>query len=103
MFFEGIHASPCSINQVCLIPAGVFASVASLLLTDPLDPIRSSPLPVPLIVRLALYTLEKVHCKKVRMQVECYAALEQVARSTSGFSGAELANVVNEAAILAAR
>lgn len=29
--------------------------------------------------------------------------LEQIARSTSGFSGAELANVVNEAAILAAR
>ncbi|CAM9340569.1 unnamed protein product [Scytosiphon promiscuus] len=45
----------------------------------------------------------EVHCKKVRMQVECYAALEQVARSTLGFSGAELANVVNEAAILAAR
>lgn len=32
-----------------------------------------------------------------------HAVLEQIARSTSGFSGAELANVVNEAAILAAR
>lgn len=29
--------------------------------------------------------------------------LDDVARSTSGFSGAELANVVNEAAMLAAR
>lgn len=29
--------------------------------------------------------------------------LDAVARSTTGFSGAELANVVNEAAMLAAR
>eukprot|EP00903_Cladosiphon_okamuranus_P011403 g10746.t1 len=45
----------------------------------------------------------EVHCRKVRMQTEGREALEHVARSTSGFSGAELANVVNEAAILAAR
>eukprot|EP00752_Nemacystus_decipiens_P005896 g5329.t1 len=45
----------------------------------------------------------EVHCRKVRMQREGCEALENVARSTSGFSGAELANVVNEAAILAAR
>ena len=31
------------------------------------------------------------------------AVLENIARFTAGFSGAELANVVNEAAILAAR
>lgn len=45
----------------------------------------------------------KVHCKKVRMRDGLYAGLDEVARSTPGFSGAELANVVNEAAMLAAR
>eukprot|EP00904_Undaria_pinnatifida_P008640 jgi/Undpi1/4906/HiC_scaffold_19.g08258.m1 len=45
----------------------------------------------------------EVHCKKVRMRDGLFAGLDEVARSTSGFSGAELANVVNEAAMLAAR
>ncbi|CAN0355541.1 unnamed protein product, partial [Ectocarpus sp. 8 AP-2014] len=48
----------------------------------------------------------EVHCRKVRMQGErqdTIAVLENIARVTAGFSGAELANVVNEAAILAAR
>lgn len=49
---------------------------------------------------------QKVHCRKVRMQggrQDTIAVLEHIARNTAGFSGAELANVVNEAAILAAR
>jgi cell division protease FtsH len=43
----------------------------------------------------------KVHAKKVKASPEvCWSTL---ARSTPGFSGAELANVINEAALLAAR
>ncbi|NCZ96459.1 ATP-dependent metallopeptidase FtsH/Yme1/Tma family protein [bacterium] len=43
----------------------------------------------------------KVHAKKVKAAPEvCWSTL---ARSTPGFSGAELANVINEAALLAAR
>lgn len=45
--------------------------------------------------------LNQVHCKKVRMAHG--VDLGSIARSTSGFSGAELANVVNEAAMYAAR
>lgn len=43
----------------------------------------------------------QVHSRKVRMGPD--TDLDMVARSTAGFSGAELANVLNEAAMLAAR
>jgi len=43
----------------------------------------------------------RVHAKKVKLSED--AELSRVARGTPGFSGAELANVINEAALLAAR
>lgn len=43
----------------------------------------------------------RVHAKKVKLGEN--ADLSKVARGTPGFSGAELANVINEAALLAAR
>jgi cell division protease FtsH len=43
----------------------------------------------------------KVHCKKVKMAADVDLAV--IARGTPGYSGAELANVINEAALLAAR
>ena len=43
----------------------------------------------------------RVHAKKVKLSEN--ADLSKVARGTPGFSGAELANVINEAALLAAR
>ena len=43
----------------------------------------------------------KVHAKKIKMDPE--ADLNVIARGTPGFSGAELANLLNEAALLAAR
>ena len=43
----------------------------------------------------------RVHAKKVKLGE--HADLSKVARGTPGFSGAELANVINEAALLAAR
>ncbi|MBO7191499.1 MAG: cell division protein FtsH, partial [Elusimicrobiaceae bacterium] len=43
----------------------------------------------------------KVHAKKVKLGSE--VDLKQVAKGTPGFVGADLANVINEAAILAAR
>ncbi len=43
----------------------------------------------------------KVHAKKVKMAEG--VDLRDVARSTPGFSGADLANIINEAALLAAR
>jgi len=43
----------------------------------------------------------KVHSKKVKMGAE--VDLNRIARGTPGFSGAELANLINEAALLAAR
>ncbi len=43
----------------------------------------------------------KVHTKKVKLDAS--AGLSSLARQTSGFSGADLANLVNEAALLAAR
>lgn len=42
-----------------------------------------------------------VHAKEIRLAPE--ADLDVIARSTPGFSGAELANLINEAALLAAR
>jgi len=43
----------------------------------------------------------RVHCKKIKMDPE--TNLNVIARGTPGFSGAELANLINEAALLAAR
>ncbi len=43
----------------------------------------------------------KVHSKKVKLDEN--ANLSKIARGTPGFSGAELANIINEAALLAAR
>jgi cell division protease FtsH len=43
----------------------------------------------------------KVHAKKIRMAMD--VDLEQVAALTPGFTGADLANLVNEAALLATR
>lgn len=43
----------------------------------------------------------KVHTKKITLSPE--AALEKIAQGTAGFSGADLANLVNEAALLSAR
>ena len=43
----------------------------------------------------------RVHVKKIKLAAK--VDLAQVARGTPGFSGAELANLVNEAALLAAR
>ena len=42
-----------------------------------------------------------IHAKKVKLAED--ADLQMLARNTSGFSGADLANVLNEAALLAAR
>ena len=43
----------------------------------------------------------EVHAKKVKMAPD--VDLDRLAKATPGFSGAELANVINEAALLAAR
>jgi cell division protease FtsH len=43
----------------------------------------------------------RVHAKKVKLSED--ADLNKIARGTPGFSGAELANLINEAALLAAR
>jgi len=43
----------------------------------------------------------ELHAAKVQMSPDCQ--LESIARRTPGFSGADLANLVNEAALLAAR
>jgi cell division protease FtsH len=43
----------------------------------------------------------RVHAKKVKLSED--ADLSKISRGTPGFSGAELANVINEAALLAAR
>jgi cell division protease FtsH len=47
------------------------------------------------------FEILKVHAKNI--PVEEKVDLEQIARGTPGFSGADLANLVNEAALLAAR
>ena len=43
----------------------------------------------------------KVHAKKIRIAPD--VNLRTVARGTPGFSGADLANIINESALLAAR
>lgn len=43
----------------------------------------------------------KIHCRKVRLDAD--VELSRVARATPGSSGADLANIVNEAALYAAR
>ncbi len=43
----------------------------------------------------------QVHAKKVKMAKD--VNMERIARGTSGFSGAQLANLINESALLAAR
>ncbi len=43
----------------------------------------------------------QVHCKKIRTSPD--VILRNIARSTPGFSGADLANIVNESALLAAK
>ena len=43
----------------------------------------------------------KIHSRKITLSIK--ADLKKVARGTSGFSGADLANLLNEAALLAAR
>jgi cell division protease FtsH len=43
----------------------------------------------------------KIHCKRIKMAVE--VDLNRIARATPGTSGADLANLVNEAALFAAR
>jgi cell division protease FtsH len=43
----------------------------------------------------------KIHARKVKLSKE--ANLRRIARGTPGFSGADLANLINEAALLAAR
>ncbi|MEJ5166414.1 MAG: ATP-dependent zinc metalloprotease FtsH, partial [Thermoanaerobaculia bacterium] len=47
------------------------------------------------------YEILKVHTKKIPLKED--VKLEVIARSTPGFSGADLANLVNEAALIAAR
>ncbi len=51
--------------------------------------------------KLGRLDILKVHAKKVAMGPD--ADLEQIAAMTPGFSGADLANVINEAALLAVR
>lgn len=47
------------------------------------------------------FDILKIHAEKVKLSPE--ADLKKVARGTPGFSGADLANLINEAALLAAR
>lgn len=49
------------------------------------------------------YQILKVHVKKKNIPLDDDVDLMVIARGTPGFSGADLANVVNEAALLAAR
>jgi len=49
------------------------------------------------------YEILKVHVKKKNIPIDKDVDLGVIAKATPGFSGADLANVVNEAALLAAR
>ena len=74
---------------------------------DVLDPVRLRPgrfdrqviVPRPDII--GREQILKVHAKKIRIAPD--VNLRTVARGTPGFSGADLANIINESALLAAR
>ena len=74
---------------------------------DVLDPALLRPgrfdrqVVVPLPDIIGREKILKVHVKKISMTPEIN--LRTIARGTPGFSGADLANLVNEAALLAAR
>ena len=74
---------------------------------DVLDPALLRPgrfdrqITVPLPDVRGRESILKVHAKKVKLAKE--VALSVIARGTPGYSGAELANLLNEAALLAAR
>ncbi len=74
---------------------------------DVLDPALTRPGRFDRQIVVDLPTIEgrtailKVHAEKVRLGED--VDLERVARGTPGFSGADLANLLNEAALLAAR
>ena len=74
---------------------------------DVLDPALTRPGRFDRQIVVDLPTIEgrlailKVHAKKVKLAPD--VDLERVARGTPGFSGADLANLLNEAALLAAR
>lgn len=74
---------------------------------DVLDPALTRPGRFDRQIHVDLPTVDgrlailKVHAEKVRLGAD--VSLERVARGTPGFSGAELANLLNEAALLAAR
>lgn len=51
--------------------------------------------------KLGRVAILKIHCRKIKLADD--VALEDVAALTPGFSGADIANLVNEAAILATR
>ncbi len=74
---------------------------------DVLDPALLRPGRFDRQIVIDLPTLEgreailKIHCKKITLEPDL--GLRRVARGTPGFSGADLANLINEAALLAAR
>jgi cell division protease FtsH len=74
---------------------------------DVLDPALLRPgrfdrqIVVPLPDVKGRFEILKVHTKKIPLSEE--VELEKIARGTPGFSGADLANLVNEAALIAAR
>ncbi len=74
---------------------------------DVLDPALMRPGRFDRQIMIDLPTLEgrasilKIHSKKVKLEDDL--DLRRVARGTPGFSGADLANLINEAALLAAR
>ena len=74
---------------------------------DVLDPALLRPGRFDRQIVIDLPTLEgreailKIHCKKIKLEPDL--DLRRVARGTPGFSGADLANLINEAALLAAR
>jgi cell division protease FtsH len=74
---------------------------------DVLDPALLRPGRFDRQIMIDLPTLEgreailKIHAKKIKLEEDL--ELRRVARGTPGFSGADLANLINEAALLAAR
>ena len=74
---------------------------------DVLDPALLRPGRFDRQIMIDLPTLEgreailKIHSKKIKLETDL--ELRRIARGTPGFSGADLANLINEAALLAAR